>query len=69
MTGVQTCALPISLSPLATLRRGYSVLQRIPAGPVVRTVNEVSVGEDLHAKLIDGRVLCTVKAVMPDSSV
>lgn len=58
-----------ALSPLATLRRGYSVLQRIPAGTVVRAVDEVRVGEDLHAKLIDGRLLCTVKAVMPDSSV
>ena len=58
-----------TLSPLATLRRGYSVLQRIPAGTVVRAVDEVRVGEDLHAKLIDGRLLCTVKAVMPDSSV
>ena len=58
-----------ALSPLATLRRGYSVLQHIPAGRVVRAVGEVSVGEELHAKLIDGRLLCTVKAVMPDSSV
>lgn len=58
-----------ALSPLATLRRGYSVLQRIPDGRVVRAVDGVSVGEDLQAKLIDGRLLCTVKAVMPDSSV
>ncbi|MEQ1795665.1 MAG: exodeoxyribonuclease VII large subunit [Nitrospira sp.] len=67
---IESCMAHLhALSPLATLRRGYSVLQRIPAGRVVRTVDEVRVGEDLHAKLIDGRLVCTVKAVVPDSSI
>lgn len=67
---IESCLAHLhTLSPLATLRRGYSVLQHIPAGRVVRAVDGVSVGEDLHAKLIDGRLLCTVKAVIPDPSV
>lgn len=67
---VQSCVARLhALSPLATLGRGYSVLQQIPTGRVVRAVGDVSVGEDLHAKLINGRLLCTVKAVVHESAV
>lgn len=67
---VQSCLAHLhALSPLATLGRGYSVLQQIPTGRVVRAVGDVSVGEDLHAKLINGRLLCTVKAVVHESAV
>lgn len=58
-----------AVSPLATLGRGYSVLQYISTGQAVRTVDEVSVGDALYAKLSNGRLLCVVNAVEPDSSV
>ncbi|RPI71061.1 MAG: exodeoxyribonuclease VII large subunit, partial [Geobacteraceae bacterium] len=67
---IESCLAHLhALSPLATLRRGYSVLQRIPTGLVVRAVDEVRVGEDLQARLVDGRLLCAVKAVIRDASV
>lgn len=65
---VQSCAARLhALSPLATLGRGYSVLQHARTGEVIRGVDDVKVGEELQAKLIDGRLLCIVKAGVPDS--
>jgi exodeoxyribonuclease VII large subunit len=65
---VQSCAARLhALSPLATLGRGYSVLQHARTGEVIRGVDDVNVGEELQAKLIDGRLLCIVKAGVPDS--
>ncbi|MCC6141880.1 MAG: exodeoxyribonuclease VII large subunit [Nitrospira sp.] len=58
-----------ALSPLATLGRGYSVLQHARTGEVIRGVREVSVGEELQAKLVDGRLLCVVKADLPDARI
>ena len=58
-----------TLSPLATLARGYSILRRAPSGPAIRTVDDVAVGEDLRAQLINGQLLCTVKAVKPENAV
>ncbi len=57
------------LSPLATLGRGYSILRHAPSGSVVRRVEEVAVGEELRAQVVNGQVLCTVKAVQPDNAV
>ncbi|MEC4890728.1 MAG: exodeoxyribonuclease VII large subunit [Nitrospira sp.] len=58
-----------TLSPLATLGRGYSILRHVPSGSVVRRVEDVTVGEDLQAQFVDGQALCTVKAVQPDHAV
>lgn len=70
MQRVESCLAHLhALSPLATLGRGYSVLQHIQDSRVVRTVGEVRVGEDLYAKLIDGHLRCTVKTAVPDSQV
>jgi len=44
-----------AVSPLATVARGYAILQR-EDGHVVRTVGEVAAGERLHARLQDGRL-------------
>ncbi len=54
-----------ALSPLDILKRGYSILQTVPTGHVVRRVSEVAVGEELHARLAEGRLLCLVKEVLP----
>ncbi len=54
-----------ALSPLDILKRGYSILQTVPTGHVVRRVSEVAVGEELYARLAEGRLLCLVKEVLP----
>ncbi len=55
-----------SLSPLAILGRGYSILARASDGSVVRGIQHVQVGDLLSAQLVDGRLNCTVEAVLPD---
>ncbi|WP_306419843.1 exodeoxyribonuclease VII large subunit, partial [Streptomyces capoamus] len=48
-----THARVVALSPAATLRRGYAVLQRAD-GHVVRGPAEVTAGEALRARVADG---------------
>ncbi|MEV6316069.1 exodeoxyribonuclease VII large subunit [Streptomyces sp. NPDC051776] len=48
-----TLARVVSLSPAATLERGYAVLQR-PDGTVIRAADEVTAEEKLRARVADG---------------
>lgn len=54
-----------ALSPLAILKRGYSVVQTIPTGQIVRRAADVTVGDVVQARLSEGRLLCLVKEVLP----
>ncbi|GAA3408060.1 hypothetical protein GCM10018952_03820 [Streptosporangium vulgare] len=45
----------VSLSPAATLERGYAIVQR-PSGDVVRLASEVSPGDELTVRFPDDRV-------------
>ena len=56
------------LSPLAVLGRGYSILQRVQDGRIIRQVKEAAPGDDVTARLADGRLLCRVREVLPGSS-
>jgi exodeoxyribonuclease VII large subunit len=56
-----------SLSPLAVLRRGYSIVQRVPEGEIVRKAEDVVVGQEVRARLAQGQLLCTVREVIPES--
>ena len=58
-----------SLSPLAILDRGYGILETLPHRQIIRDVNQVSVGEQIRARLANGHLRCTVEEVSPDSSV
>ena len=51
-----------SLSPLATLERGYAVLLD-EQGAAIRTVDEVEVGSRVRATVADGSVDLTVESV------
>jgi exodeoxyribonuclease VII large subunit len=55
-----------SLSPLAILSRGYSILSRVPDGSVVKRAQDVRTGDELSARLADGQLSCTVRRVLPD---
>ncbi|MEU9388155.1 exodeoxyribonuclease VII large subunit, partial [Streptomyces sp. NPDC048279] len=48
-----THARVVALSPAATLKRGYAVLQR-DGGDVVRDPGEVEPGEALRARVAEG---------------
>ncbi|MDT0342402.1 exodeoxyribonuclease VII large subunit [Streptomyces litchfieldiae] len=54
-----TRARVVALSPAATLRRGYAVLQRAD-GAAVRAADEVREGETLRARVADGAFRVTV---------
>ncbi|MCX2969106.1 MULTISPECIES: exodeoxyribonuclease VII large subunit [Streptomyces] len=54
-----TRARVVALSPAATLRRGYAVLQR-PDGSAVRDAAGVADGEELRARVAEGEFTVTV---------
>ncbi|MFI7272450.1 exodeoxyribonuclease VII large subunit [Streptomyces sp. NPDC049879] len=54
-----TRARVVALSPAATLRRGYAVLQR-EDGAAVRSPDEVAAGDGLRARVADGTFRVTV---------
>jgi exodeoxyribonuclease VII large subunit len=53
-----TRARVLSLSPQATLDRGYAVVQK-GDGTVVRAPGDVTAGEDLRLRLADGELHVT----------
>lgn len=52
-----------ALSPLATLRRGYSICRKNVDGSVVRKAGEVSPGEKVRVLLSRGELFCTVEEI------
>jgi exodeoxyribonuclease VII large subunit len=56
-----------AMSPLATLDRGYAILREGEAGPVLRSVGAVRVGQTLDARLADGRLELEVTRVAADA--
>ena len=62
-----TMAALDSLSPLAVLGRGYSIVQTVPGGSVVKRARDVSTGDQVSARLAEGRLLCEVRKILPDS--
>ena len=58
-----------TLSPLAILGRGYSILQTVPAGQILHRASDVEVGQELEAQLSRGRLSCTVTGVCDNSTV
>ena len=49
-----------SVSPLATLQRGYAILTT-ESGEVVRSAEQVTPGDTLRARLAEGRLRLTVE--------
>jgi exodeoxyribonuclease VII large subunit len=56
-----------SLSPLAILARGYSIVQTVPGGEVVKRANEVAAGDQVRVRLAMGQLLCDVRRILSDS--
>jgi len=57
------------LSPLAILDRGYGILETMPGHRIIRDAAQVSVGEEILARLAKGRIRCAVEEVKLDPSV
>ena len=43
-----------SLSPLAVLKRGYSIVRRLSDGEIIRRADDISLGCDVHVKVLSG---------------
>jgi exodeoxyribonuclease VII large subunit len=52
-----------AVSPLATLERGYGIVQRQDNGKIIKDAAQVSVGDMLLTRVAQGRVLSEVKEV------
>jgi len=53
-----------ALSPLASLRRGYSICQK-PDGTVVTSTAQVSAGDEVNVRVSDGNLACDVRKAEP----
>jgi len=58
-----------TLSPLAILERGYSIIQTVPAGQILHRASDVEAGQELEAQLASGRLSCRVTRVFDDSAI
>jgi exodeoxyribonuclease VII large subunit len=52
-----------ALSPLATLHRGYAIVQQADTGAVIRTASEVARGDRVLTRLARGSLECVVEKV------
>jgi exodeoxyribonuclease VII large subunit len=53
-------------SPLATLARGYAIVNRTADAEIVHRVRQLKVGDGIAATFTDGRALCEVQEVIPE---
>lgn len=53
-----------SVSPLATLDRGYAIVKSESTGKILLRATDIEAGEDINARLSRGAVLATVKKVI-----
>lgn len=49
-----------TVSPLATLSRGYAIASRPEDGKILRSVNEIEVGESVITRLSEGSLICSI---------
>jgi exodeoxyribonuclease VII large subunit len=56
-----------SLSPLAILGRGYSILQTVSEGTIVKRAGDVEAGDELRARLAEGQLLCEVRKIFRET--
>ena len=54
-----------TLSPLAILSRGYSILETSPGGKIVKDAQSVQVGDRIRARLAEGKLSCLVEEREP----
>ena len=51
-----------SVSPLATLERGYAIVEEATTGKVLLSPSDVSPGDDIRARLAHGELIATVES-------
>ena len=51
-----------TVSPLATLERGYAIVEDADSGKVLTSASDATVGRDIRARLGKGELTATVKS-------
>jgi exodeoxyribonuclease VII large subunit len=51
-----------TLSPLATLERGYSITTKIPGGAILHNSKDISAGDRIETRLANGKLICLVES-------
>jgi exodeoxyribonuclease VII large subunit len=51
-----------TLSPLATLERGYSITTKLPEGTIIHCTTEISAGDRIQTRLAQGKIQCLVES-------
>lgn len=54
-----------SVSPLATLDRGYAIVEDASSGKVLLNASDATPGDDIRARLAQGELIATVKSTRP----
>ncbi|MFC1684490.1 exodeoxyribonuclease VII large subunit [Pseudomonadota bacterium] len=52
-----------AVSPLATLGRGYAIVQQIPSGTILTNAADAKPGDQVKAQLAHGNLLCRVEKI------
>ena len=55
-----------AVSPLATLDRGYAIVEDAATGKVLMRADDTAPGDDVRARLAHGQLLATVKSIIRD---
>ena len=58
-----------ALDPRAILSRGYSITRKVSDATVVRSFQDASTGEELEILLADGRLVCRVEKIIPETAI
>ena len=62
---VKAAAQLEALSPLAVLARGYSVTERADNRQLIRSTEQVRVGDQLRSRVAQGAIFSRVEAIEP----
>jgi exodeoxyribonuclease VII large subunit len=57
-----------TVSPLATLSRGYAIIKKLPEKSIVRKTTDVQIGTHIETQLSQGKIICTVKELLPNET-
>lgn len=55
-----------AVSPLATLERGYAIVQQHSSHKIVKSVSEITENELLETRFAQGRIVSEVKTIIPE---
>lgn len=55
-----------TVSPLATLERGYAIASDASSGTILRSVTDTAVGSPVRARLKDGELICRVEEIIEE---